>query len=82
MDRAILEVELRGCHGGFVCRGDDVEDFSRRLITLLDDANLRRAFGSYNRRLIEERYRWPLAAARVHAIYDDVLARRRSAVAY
>jgi len=55
-DRGALPELVRDGHGGFVCRGDDVEDFSRRLITLLDDANLRRAFGSYNRRLIEERY--------------------------
>jgi len=77
---ALPELVLDG-RGGFVCRGDDVEDFTRRLMTLLDDPSMRGAFGSHNRRLVQERYRWPLAAARVHAIYDDVLSRRRSAIA-
>jgi glycosyltransferase involved in cell wall biosynthesis len=81
-DRGALPELVRDGHGGFVCRGDDVDDFTRRLMTLLDDANLRCAFGSYNRRVVDERYRWHLAAARVHGIYDDVLARRRSAVAH
>jgi glycosyltransferase involved in cell wall biosynthesis len=80
-DGGALPELVRNGKGGFVCRGDDVEDFTGRLITLLDDANLRRAFGSYNQRLVDECYRWHLAAARVHAIYDDVLARRRRAVA-
>jgi glycosyltransferase involved in cell wall biosynthesis len=80
-DRGALPELVVDGQGGFVCRGDNVEDFTRRIIALLDDTNLRRAFGSYNRRLVDERYRWRLAAARVHAIYDDVLARRRSAMA-
>ena len=81
-DRGALPELVRDRHGGFVCRGNHLEDFSGALMMLLDDANLRRTFGSYNRQLVERCYRWGLAAARVHAIYDDLLARRRAAVAH
>src|SRR5439155_4883082 len=81
-DRGALSELVRDRHGGFVCRGNHFDDFSGALMMLLDDANLRRTFGSYNRQLVERCYRWDLAAARVHAIYDDLLARRRAAVAH
>jgi len=81
-DRGALPELVRDRHGGFVCRGNHLDDFSGALMMLLDDANLRRTFGSYNRQLVERCYRWGLAAARVHAIYDDLLARRRAAVAH
>jgi len=81
-DRGALPELVRDRHGGFVCRGNHLDDFSGALMMLLDDANLRRTFGSYNRHLVERCYRWGLAAARVHAIYDDLLARRRAAVAH
>ena len=81
-DRGALPELVRDRHGGFVCRGNHLDDFSGALMMLLDDANLRRTFGSYNRQLVERCYRWDLAAARVHAIYDDLLARRRAAVAH
>jgi glycosyltransferase involved in cell wall biosynthesis len=60
--------------GGLVCPPGDAPAFVRAVLRLLEDAELRRRFGALNVQRVDAHFRWPKAAARVQAIYEDVLA--------
>lgn len=51
----------------------DVPALADALLSLLDDAGKRRAMGSAGRRFVAERYSWQQNAARMEALYRDLL---------
>ena len=60
--------------GGFVCRHTDAGELARWILLLLDDAELRRRFGGFNRERVDRHFRWERASRRVWDIYQEVLA--------
>ncbi len=69
---ALPELVVRDA-GGLVCRSGDRAAFVQATLRLLDDADLARRFGAFNRERVERHFRWPRAARRVLEIYEEVL---------
>ncbi|MBT2386870.1 glycosyltransferase family 4 protein [Streptomyces sp. ISL-11] len=57
---AVLEGET-----GYVVRGGSAEESADRIVTLLNDPELRRAMGERGRQWVEEKWRWDLLADRL-----------------
>lgn len=57
---AVLEGET-----GYVVRGGSAEEAADRIVTLLNDPELRRRMGERGRAWVEERWRWDLLAERL-----------------
>jgi glycosyltransferase involved in cell wall biosynthesis len=72
-DRGALPELVVNGRSGFVCAGDDVGAFVRGLLWLLDDPDLRRRFGAFNRERVDRSYRWERSSRRVAEIYEDTL---------
>ena len=58
----------------------DPEALADALFTLLADAELRRAMGAHNRRLVEERYAWPRVVDRLEDAYREAMRIRAGSV--
>jgi glycosyltransferase involved in cell wall biosynthesis len=69
---ALPELVAHG-QGGFVCRGGDRAAFVEATLRLLDQRELRRRFGAFNRGRVDRHFRWPRAARRVLDIYEEVV---------
>ena len=69
---ALPELVVHG-QSGFVCGGEDAAAFVRGLVRLVDDLELRRRFGGFNRERINRHYRWERSSRRVAEIYEDTL---------
>ena len=69
---ALPELVVHG-QSGFVCGGEDAATFVRGLVRLVDDPELRRRFGGFNRERINRHYRWERSSRRVAEIYEDTL---------
>jgi polysaccharide biosynthesis protein PslH len=63
--------------GEHFLRADDAEAFSRGILSLLEDADLRARVASAARRLIDERFSWSSVARQFETICLAALARRR-----
>ena len=63
--------------GEHFLRADSAEAFSRGVLSLLDDADLRTRVASAARRLMEERFSWSSVARQFEAICFGAVARRR-----
>ena len=59
--------------GGFVCRGGDRTAFVEATLRLLDQPELRRRAGTFNRERVDRHFRWPRAARRVLDIYEEIV---------
>ena len=60
---------------GFLCDGD--EEVAQRVVELLENPDLRRRLGEAGRRKTLERFTWDKIAARAHALYEEVVAKRK-----
>ena len=69
---ALPELVIDG-QSGIVCAGGDTVAFVRGLVRLLDDSELRRRCGAFNRGRIDRSYRWERSSRRVAEIYEDTL---------
>jgi phosphatidylinositol alpha-1,6-mannosyltransferase len=69
---ALPELVVDG-EGGFVCRGGERAAFVEATLRLLDQPELRRRFGAFNRQRVDRHFRWPRAARRVLDIYEEVV---------
>jgi len=69
---ALPELVIDG-QSGIVCAGGDTAAFVRGLVRLLDDPELRRRCGAFNRGRIDRSYRWERSSRRVAEIYEDTL---------
>ncbi|HEV2054703.1 MAG TPA: glycosyltransferase family 4 protein [Methylomirabilota bacterium] len=69
---ALPELVAHG-QGGFVCRGGDRAAFVEATLRLLDQPELRRRLGAFNRERVDRHFRWPRAARRVLDIYVEVV---------
>lgn len=69
---ALPELVVDG-RSGVVCAGGDAGAFVRGLRRLLDDPELRRRCGGFNRERIDRHYRWERSSRRVAEIYEDTL---------
>jgi glycosyltransferase involved in cell wall biosynthesis len=69
---ALPELVAHG-QGGFACRGGDRAAFVEATLRLLDQPELRRRFGAFNRERVDRHFRWPRAARRVLDIYEEVV---------
>jgi glycosyltransferase involved in cell wall biosynthesis len=69
---ALPELVAHG-QGGFVCRGGDRAAFVEATLRLLDQRELRRRFGTFNREWVDRHFRWPRAARRVLDIYEEAV---------
>jgi glycosyltransferase involved in cell wall biosynthesis len=76
-DRGALPELVIDGEGGFVCPHGDAAELSRRLLQLLDDAELRRRSGAFNRDRVERNFRWDRASRRVLDIYAEVIAEHK-----
>ena len=70
---------VRHMDTGYLARYKDVEDFSRGVALLLDDADLRQKMGRRCREVVEHDYSFQLTARRFLDLYRELIARRRSA---
>jgi phosphatidylinositol alpha-1,6-mannosyltransferase len=70
---ALPELVAHG-EGGFVCGGGDRAAFVAATLQLLDQPELRRRSGAFNRERVDRQFRWPRAARRVLDIYEEVLS--------
>lgn len=74
-----------GCEGLAVRDGehlliaDDADTFARKILTLFEDADLRRALGAAGRALAEENYSWQLCGDRLEALYREAAPARLAA---
>ena len=75
-DQVNIHAEVSGAGAGLVTRCD-AEEVSAALETLLNDANQRRVMGEAGRRLVQERYTWPVIVDALTAEYDRVITRHR-----
>jgi glycosyltransferase involved in cell wall biosynthesis len=57
--------------GGFVCPSGDHARFVKSILALLDDPELRRRCGEFNRARIEARYRWDRCSKSIEQIYEQ-----------
>jgi phosphatidyl-myo-inositol dimannoside synthase len=73
-DRGALPELVIDGEGGVVCPAADREALAAATLRLLDDPDLRRRFGAFNRERVSHQFRWPRAARRVLEIYEEVLA--------
>jgi len=72
-DEGALPELVADGQGGFVCRGGDRAAFVEATLRLLDQRELRRRFGAFNRGRVDQQFRWPRAARRVLDIYEEVV---------
>ncbi|HUL01655.1 MAG TPA: glycosyltransferase family 4 protein [Gemmatimonadales bacterium] len=70
---ALPELVAHG-QGGFVCRGGNRDAFVKATLELVDRPELRQRFGVFNRRRVDQHFRWPRAARRVLDIYEEVVS--------
>lgn len=61
--------------GGFLCRIDDVKDFSDRIEYLAEDCNIRRDMGIYNRKIVLEKFTLEKMTAEYLVLYNSLLNR-------
>jgi glycosyltransferase involved in cell wall biosynthesis len=73
-DRGALPELVVDGRGGFVCAAGDRQALAAATLRLLDQADLRRGFGTFNRERVGLHFRWPRAARRVLEIYEEVRA--------
>jgi glycosyltransferase involved in cell wall biosynthesis len=73
-DQGALPELVPDGRAGFVCPAGDVASFTRAVLRLLGDGELRRRLGGAARDLVDTRYRWERAARRVVEIYEEVRA--------
>lgn len=59
---------------GLLVEPSDPEQLAQRIIDLLQDPELARELGQRGRRLIEERFSWPLIAGQVVDLYREISA--------
>jgi len=59
--------------GGFLCRMDDVQDFTERIRYLATDENMRREMGRFNRALTEEKFTLGRMTGEYLDVYQDLL---------
>lgn len=69
---ALPELVVDG-RSGFVCAAGSVDQFTRGLLDLLADLDLRRRFGAFNQERIGREYRWEQCSRRVIEIYEDAV---------
>lgn len=69
---ALPELVAHG-QGGFVCRGGDRATFVEATLRLIDQRELRRRFGAFNRGRVDRHFRWSRAARRVLDVYEEVV---------
>lgn len=69
---ALPELVVDG-RSGFVCAAGRVDQFTRSLLELLADLDLRRRCGAFNRERIGREYRWEQCSRRVIEIYEDAV---------
>jgi glycosyltransferase involved in cell wall biosynthesis len=73
-DRGALPELVVDGRGGFVCSAGDRKALAAATLRILDQADLRRDFGAFNRERVNRHFRWPRAARRVLEIYEEVRA--------
>lgn len=76
-DRGALPELVVDGRSGCVCAAGRLDGFARSLIRLLDDPDLRRRCGAFNRERIDRHYRWGECSRRVAEIYEDSLLQRK-----
>lgn len=76
-DQVNIHAEV-GAAGAGIVTPCDAKALGDALSTALGDCNYRQRMGRAGRRLVEERYTWPLVADALAKEYEGVIARRRS----
>jgi glycosyltransferase involved in cell wall biosynthesis len=66
--------EVSDAHAGLIVNCD-ADELARAISTLLDDRELRRVLSDAGKLLVAEKFTWPSVAARMTAVYRDVVAR-------
>jgi glycosyltransferase involved in cell wall biosynthesis len=66
--------EIIDAHAGLVV-DCDADELAQAISTLLDNDELRHDLGEAGRQLVAEKFTWPSVAARMTAVYRDVIAR-------
>jgi glycosyltransferase involved in cell wall biosynthesis len=77
-DTGGLSEILRGGRDGLLVKPGSVADWSRALIALLSDAQVRRKFAENGQRKAQRVYSWKRVAEAVMRIYELALSRRRA----
>jgi len=67
----IPEVIRNGVTGVLVNKGD-LDSISREVIRLMIDKRFAKTLGQNARRVVETKYSWPIVAAQVESIYEDI----------
>jgi len=64
---------IEGEDGKHFVIADDKEEMARRILTLLDNEELRKKIGENGRKLIEEKYRWNIVGEKLLKEIEEVL---------
>jgi len=75
-DQVNIHAEISGAGAGLVTRCD-VDEIADAMLTLLRDADRRRAMGSAGRGLVQDRYTWPAIVDALTKEYEAVIERSR-----
>ena len=75
-DQVNIHAEISGAAPGLVTRCD-VDETADAILTLLRDADRRRAMGSAGRGLVQDRYTWPAIVDALTKEYEAVIERSR-----
>jgi glycosyltransferase involved in cell wall biosynthesis len=70
---------IRETGGGVVFHEGDVEDFTAKLLSLVDDPAGRRRMGMTGRAVVQERYTFDAIARQLHRICGESIQRRSTA---
>ena len=62
-------------HGENILLADSDDDFTNAILRLCDDENERLKLAKAGRALVEAQYDWPVLAARLRAIHEELLAK-------
>ena len=72
------ENELTAGESAIYADNNDIEDYARATLKLMDDAGLRESLGSIGRKRVDQGLTWDHQSKHLVALYDDLFNRKRA----
>jgi len=68
-----IPMQVKDGENGFLVKSDNIKQFKKAIITLLDNNSLSIEMGKRNRELVKKRYSWSTSAKKLKEIYELIL---------
>lgn len=68
-----IPLQVKDGENGFLVKSDNIKQFKKAIITLLDNNSLSIEMGKRNRELVKKRYSWSTSAKKLKEIYELIL---------